>query len=111
MELPNELKSIIEEEVWNSFSEKQKEFIVQNHSLEITRESLDKEFHYHANYVGKKWILDKSRFDRTEYCRKCKFAYMFDAEPRNYSLSYSADVYNLMRCANVDCKSYFESCF
>ena len=111
MNIPNELESILTEKDWNSFSKNQKEYILSNHNQFITKESLDKDFHYHANYINKKWIFGKARIDRMEYCRKCKFDYLFDAKPRNFSLSYSADVYNLMRCANVDCKSYFETCF
>lgn len=62
-----------------------------------------------SRYFGKHWELDNARPQYSEFCPKCSFDYCFYAMPRNYTIG-DADVYNLMKCANVNCQCEFQSC-
>jgi len=108
MSIPDFLKKIISEEEWNSWSKMQQDFVIQNQEKKITTESLANQ-KLHSNYNGKSWYFGLAR-DPIEICTNCKFKYYFYAMPRNWSMSSSSDVWNLMRCANVECARYFESC-
>lgn len=108
MACPEFVKEFINELEWNSWSEALQNFIIQNHNTKITPESL-KGKNLHAFYKDKSWKFGPARPEVGEIC-KCGFAYCFYAMPRNWSLGTDADVWNLMRCANVNCGEYFESC-
>jgi hypothetical protein len=61
-------------------------------------------------YSGLKWQLGKARPQYGEVCDRCGYPLCFYAEPRSWSMRSSADVWNLMKCANVECQQLFESC-
>ncbi len=101
--------SIVTWEIWQGWSEEQKDFILKHEGKRVGE--LDSAGVHSNNYSDKTWEFGKTRPDRTEECGHCKFTYCFYAEPRNWSMSSDADVWNLMKCANVNCGKYFESCF
>lgn len=97
-------------ERWNSWSQEQKDFILKYSGKPVGETDSSPKVHSN-NYSQKSWEFGEARPDHGEICEHCKFPYCFYAEPRNWSMSSEADVWNLMKCANVSCGKYFESCF
>lgn len=108
MKIPENLIKVIDAETWDSWNEDQKEFILKYNNQTIDRDALSRA-NLHSDYSGKTWDLGKTRPEYGESCN-CKFSYCFYAEPRNWSMSSSSDVWNLMKCANNQCGKFFESC-
>ncbi len=102
-EVPAALQHIIPLEAWQRWSIAQRAYVIE-HEGAATNHVMN------ADYRAKTWELDHARPHYGERCSKCLFEYCFYAMPRNWSLSHSADVWNLMKCANVNCQHYFESC-
>jgi hypothetical protein len=94
-----EIERVVRQRVWESWNEEQQTYVLVL-QFEPVRDS---------RYFGKRWELDKARPQHTELCPKCYFDYCFYAMPRNYTIG-DADVYNLMKCANVACQFEFQSC-
>jgi hypothetical protein len=99
-ELPTHLKKVLPQEVWDSWSAEQQAYILAQEGQPAGD----------PRYADKCWELDRHRPEYRETCDKCYFEYCFYAMPRNWSLDSSADVWNLMKCANVKCQNHFESC-
>ena len=97
-------------ERWDSWSQEQKDFILKYSGKSVGETDSSPKVHSN-NYYHKNWEFAEARPDHGEICEHCKFPYCFYAEPRNWSMSSDADVWNLMKCANVQCGRYFESCF
>lgn len=89
----------IEPKDWETWTIEQKNFISEWEGKVVDSK----------NYSGKKWEIGKARPEYGEICKTCSFQYCFYAEPRNWSLG-DSDVWNLMKCANVNCGKQFESC-
>jgi len=94
-----EIEKVVRQRIWESWNEEQQEYV-----LVLQFEPVRDE-----RYLGKRWELDKARPQYTELCPRCYFDYCFYAMPRNYTIG-DADVYNLMKCANVACQFEFQSC-
>ncbi len=107
MDIPVNLKEIIDPSYWNTWSEEQKIYIVEFADKKV---ELPVSRNFHANYSGKKWELGLAKPKNQSVCGKCNFAFLFYAKPRNFSLSHTADVWNLLKCANVDCAQFIEIC-
>jgi hypothetical protein len=103
---PEFTKRILSEEDWNSWSQAQQEFILQENGKQIQNDSLQA-IKLNAYYSGKTRAFGPAS---KEVGPKCHFAYCFYAFPRNWSIGSDSDVWNLMRCANVNCGHYFDSC-
>jgi hypothetical protein len=101
----NNLQSTLGQELWNLWSKEQQAYILEHEGASVKNIP-----NLHSNYHGKKWELGASRPEYGEKCPKCDFKHCFYAQPRNWSMNSSADVWNLMKCANVECQSTFESC-
>jgi hypothetical protein len=110
-DLSENLKKVISQGTWEGWSPVQRAYVAAHENQPIKSASLAEAnlSQYHLAYSDKKWQIGLPRPDLQEQCR-CKFDYCFYAQPRNWSMSSSADVWNLMKCANVECQSYFESC-
>lgn len=94
-----EIEKVIRRHIWEDWSEDQQIYVL------ITQFDPVDDFRYR----GKRWELDKARPNYGELCPKCYFDCCFYAMPRNYTIG-DADVYNLMKCANVKCQFEFQSC-
>ena len=105
----NKPSATIKEVDWDLWSDAQKEYVIKNEAKHFTTNELPNEENFHAKYEGKIWSIGKTRPDYQEEC-KCGFSYCFYAEPRNWSMGSDSDVWNLMKCANVSCRNFFESC-
>jgi len=110
--LSKDLQEILNQQIWDSWSAEQRDYILIHEeqsidSISSKKQGLPQQF---SEYISKKWELGNSRPTLQESCSKCKFNYCFYAKPRNWSMSAASDVWNLMKCANVECQSYFESC-
>jgi hypothetical protein len=103
MDILERYKKFISMETWNQWSEDQKKFVLDLEGKKVSEQT-------RRNYQDKKWELGKARPEFGEACKDCSFPFCFYAEPRNWSMSSSADVWNLMKCANVNCGKLFESC-
>lgn len=99
MHLPVSFEKHILAGDWQKWSEEQQAHIVQVHGQPVTN----------PHYDDKHWEIGKARPQYGECCPKCSFDYCFYAMPRNCSISHTADVYNLMRCANMNCQHEFSS--
>jgi len=110
-ELAEKLRKILKREIWESWSAKQRAYVLacEGQLIENVRFGKRDLPRKYSEYKGKKWSLGYSR-PTQEVCPKCKFDYCFYAQPRNWSMRATSDVWNLMKCANVECQSYFESC-
>ncbi len=111
-ELPETLKTILNQEIWQAWSAEQRAYILAHGdqglgSVRFGEHRLPAEY---SHYQNKQWQLGQARPSLQESCPQCQFAYCFYAHPRNWSMGATSDVWNLMKCANVDCQSYFESC-
>ncbi len=106
-ELPENLKKKIDKDILENWNEVQIKYILNHQGKKLEQ---IKEFSPHADYTGKAWDLDKARSEYGEICADCKYPYCFYAEPRNWSMGSDSDVWNLMKCGNVNCGKYFESC-
>lgn len=109
MSQPDFTKKIVSTTDWDSWSKEQQDFIINHHGKKISNEDLKRQ-RLHSDYSAKTWEFGKARENVGEVCGDCKFPYCFYATPRNWSMSSTSDVWNLMRCANVKCGKYFESC-
>ncbi|MBL1177531.1 hypothetical protein [Pantanalinema sp. GBBB05] len=111
-ELPEKLQQILPQEIWDSWSAEQRAYILAHEGQLVESFSSEKQglSQLYSEYQDKKWEVGQSRPPLQEYCQGCKFDYCFYAQPRNWSMSSESDVWNLMKCANVKCQSYFESC-
>ncbi len=109
MDRPKYLAKEVEESVWNSWSKSQQEFVVGLEHKKVDSSEC-KGYKLMNNYSEKEWGFGAARSDCGEICDDCKFPYCFYAYPRNWSMSADADVWNLMKCGNVDCGKLFESC-
>ncbi len=107
IELPDTLKKKVNRKDERSWSDSQKNYILNNHGKKV---GLVKNFNPHSDYSEKTWEFEKARPEYGEICDACKFPYCFYAEPRNWSMGSDSDVWNLMKCANANCGKYFESC-
>ncbi|HMV44367.1 MAG TPA: hypothetical protein PK079_18525 [Leptospiraceae bacterium] len=106
-QLPDNLKKKLKNEEDKNWSDQQINFILETHNAKIVEITGYKP---HADYINKTWEFGKARPEYREICESCQFPYAFYAEPRNWSMGSDSDVWNLMKCANVDCGKYFESC-
>lgn len=113
METKDLLEGVIRiagEETWESWSKAQQGYILKHHKNQLTGiiEELNgihgKNWSRTRNYPEKHWELEKKA------CKKCKFPFTFSAMPTNWSMKASADVWNLTKCANVDCAHLSERC-
>ena len=107
--IPEKLKELLSEELWNSWSDEQKQYIINNEQKDIGEIKMGEGSNTRF-YSDKKWELGKTRPRYQEFCEKCGFEYCFYAMPRNWSMRSSSDVWNVMKCANVKCQSFFDSC-
>ncbi len=105
---------ITTKEVWDSWSKEQQQYILYHYNKplkgiikELNQKCGDK-WSGNRNYSKKHWKFGKSRM--IEKCSKCNFPFNFYAMPRDWSMRASADVWNLMKCANVECGHLYESC-
>lgn len=96
--MTQEIEKIVRSDTWENWSEDQQTYVLAMQNAAVTRQF----------YRSKTWKLDKARPIYREICSNCLFDYCFYAEPRNYTIG-DADVYNLMKCANVNCQREFES--
>ncbi len=107
MNIPSHLQDMISYSIWEEWTEEQKSYIIQ---FERQKVELPKSENFHANYSAKHWELDHAKPSWKSICEKCNFPFLFYAKPRNYSLSHTADVWNLTKCANSNCGILMESC-
>ena len=107
--LPEGLSEILTPEIWENWSKEQKEYIIENEGKPIGEVSVGEGSNIRY-YSDKTWALGTVRKRYLESCEKCDFDYCFYAVPRNWSMRSSSDVWNVMKCANVKCQSYFDSC-
>lgn len=106
--LPTESKNIVQEGTWNAWTEEQKAYILSQINMPfVETESGASSLRHVGQYVGKTWHMMKADHER---CRKCSFDYLLVAIPKNWSIS-DADVWNLTKCANVECQNLDEWCW
>ena len=112
LELPQSLQTHLDQETWHTWDVQQKRYILNHQGQSITSKNLQPPDLSQpcGEYSGKHWQLGLTRPDLQESCPKCGFSHCFYAQPRNWSMGATSDVWNLMKCANVNCQTYFESC-
>jgi hypothetical protein len=98
--LPTHFKAIIPLATWESWGHEQQAHVIARDGQAVT----------HSDYPKKQWGLGAARPEVREICAACQFEYCFYALPRNWSVSHTADVWNLMECANARCQQLFEAC-
>lgn len=107
-QLPAETQEAISKTVWESWSEEQKEYVLAQIQQPFTGTEVGaSSLHYASAYIGKTWFLAKADH---EHCQKCSFDYLLCAVPRNWTVS-DADVWNLTKCADVNCQNLDEWCW
>lgn len=109
IERPNKLTRAVTFRLWKSWSEAQQQYVLAHEGQPTGRiergSGVDARY-----YTDKTWKLDPIRPEYRESCSACGFPVCFYAVPRNWSMGCDSDVWNLMKCGNVECQALFESC-